>query len=72
MRHQVVSEKLTKKQAAERLNCSTGHIDNLIAEGRLAAAKIGRLVRIDSVDVERLFDSNRIDRGARPDILCQR
>lgn len=44
---------LTIEQTATRLNCSPWTIRRLIARGELRASRIGRLIRIRPVDVER-------------------
>ena len=44
---------LTKKEAAEMLKCSLGHVSNAINSGELLAIRFGRrCVRISPMDVE--------------------
>ncbi|MFN7876437.1 MAG: helix-turn-helix domain-containing protein [Pirellula sp.] len=71
MKHQIVSEKLSIEQTAKVLNCSKVHVRNLISQGELPASKVGRLVRIDSADIDAMFAASRIDRGNNVEHLCQ-
>ena len=54
---------LTIKQAAERLQCSTGVIYRMIRAGQLAATRIGgrRALRIRSEWLDAALESTRVD-----------
>lgn len=57
----MTAELLTIDQAAERLNVSPAYVRRrLIFERRISYVKIGRHVRIDKVDLEKLIDRGRI------------
>jgi excisionase family DNA binding protein len=45
---------LTVKDAAGRLACSEAAIRKWIAQGRLRAVRVGRLVRVRPADLERM------------------
>jgi excisionase family DNA binding protein len=47
---------LTVKDAATRLACSEAAIRKWIAQGRLRAVRIGRLVRVRPADLERIVE----------------
>ena len=51
------SELLTVAEAASRLRVSTKTIRRVIARGGLHAVRIGRAVRIDPQEIERLIDA---------------
>ena len=60
---------LTVDQAAERLGTSPRFIRRLIAERRIAFAKLGKHVRIDSADLDAFVAAGRVatrDAGSRP------
>jgi len=50
---------MTKKQVAEFLQVSTRFVERLIAGDKLAALKVGRLVRIARSEVERFLKGGR-------------
>jgi len=39
-------------QVAEIISCSKGNVKNLITSGKLKSYKIGKLVRVEKVDLE--------------------
>jgi excisionase family DNA binding protein len=47
---------LTVKDAAQRLACSEAAIRKWIAQGRLRAVRVGRLVRVRPADLERMVE----------------
>ena len=47
---------ISTPKAAERLNISPNTIRKLIAAGRLTGYKVGRLVKVDSVEIEAYLD----------------
>ncbi|WP_018600276.1 helix-turn-helix domain-containing protein [Mycobacterium sp. 155] len=47
---------ISTKQAAEQLNVSPNTVRALIANGRFAGYKGGRLVKVDANEVERYID----------------
>ncbi len=51
---------LTVDQAAERLGTSPRFIRRLVAERRIAFAKLGKHVRIDSVDLDEFVAAGRV------------
>ena len=51
---------LTVDQAAERLGTSPRFIRRLIAERRIAFAKLGKHVRIDSADLDAFVAAGRL------------
>jgi excisionase family DNA binding protein len=51
---------LTVDQAAERLGTSPRFIRRLIAERRIAFAKLGKHVRIDSADLDAFVAAGRV------------
>jgi excisionase family DNA binding protein len=55
---------LTVEQAAERLGTSTRFVRRLIAERRIAYAKLGRHVRIAEADLIKFVAAGRIDASA--------
>jgi excisionase family DNA binding protein len=57
-----VTELLTTKQAAERLGCSEAAIRKWLAQRRVRAVRLGRLVRLRSADVERIATEGLPDR----------
>lgn len=44
---------LTVEQVAELLTCSVRHVRRELASGRLAGMRVGRLVRVDPVELAR-------------------
>ena len=50
---------LTVPQAAERFNVTVRWIRRAVFERRLAYVKVGRLVRIESAELERYIEANR-------------
>ena len=51
---------LTVDQAAERLGTSPRFIRRLVAERRIAFAKLGKHVRIDSTDLDAFVAAGRV------------
>jgi excisionase family DNA binding protein len=51
---------LTVDQAAERLGTSPRFIRRLIAERRIAFAKLGKHIRIDSADLDAFVAAGRV------------
>ena len=51
---------LTVDQAAERLGTSPRFIRRLVAERRIAFAKLGKHVRIDSADLDAFVAAGRV------------
>jgi excisionase family DNA binding protein len=45
---------LTRAEAARRLGCSVGTVDNMARDGRLRVTRIGRAVRIPLSELRRL------------------
>lgn len=52
---------LSVDEAAERLGTSPRFIRRLIAERRIAFTKIGRHVRLDTVDIEAFVAAGRVE-----------
>ncbi len=50
-------------QAAERLGTSQRFIRRLVAERRIAYAKLGKHVRIDSADLDAFVAAGRVEPG---------
>lgn len=50
---------LTVEQAAERLGTSVRFIRRLRAEGRIPVIKLGKHIRIDSIDLDLLIQAGR-------------
>jgi excisionase family DNA binding protein len=59
---------LTVEQAAERLGTSVRFVRRLIAERRIAYAKLGRHVRIAEADLINFVAAGRIEAGQYPDL----
>lgn len=59
MRQQEAGALLTVDQAAERLGTSVRFVRRLRAERRLPFVKLGKHLRIDSVDLEAFIDAHR-------------
>jgi excisionase family DNA binding protein len=53
---------LTVEEAAERLNVSVRNIRHQIFQRRIPVVKIGRLVRIEEVELEAFIDRGRVPR----------
>ena len=53
---------LTVQQAAKLLACSEAAIRKWIYQQRLPAVKIGRLVRVSMVDLDRFVDNTALDK----------
>ena len=53
-------EYLTRAQAARLLQVSPRTISNAVADGRLPARRIGRLVRFWRADIDRMMSNARI------------
>ncbi|MBL8676273.1 MAG: excisionase family DNA-binding protein [Alphaproteobacteria bacterium] len=54
--NQQINKFLTRMEAAEFLNISVRHLDRLIRNGTLRAIKLGRVVRISKVEIERTME----------------
>jgi excisionase family DNA binding protein len=54
---------LNVDQAAERLGTSPRFVRRLIAEHRIAYAKLGKHVRIDSADLDAFVAAGRVEPG---------
>jgi excisionase family DNA binding protein len=52
---------LSVEEAAERLGTSPRFIRRLIAERRIAFAKIGRHVRLDTADIDAFVAAGRVE-----------
>ena len=52
---------LTIEQAAERINMSVRYVRRLVAERRIAFHKLGRAVRIATVDLDELVAGGRVE-----------
>ncbi len=52
---------LSVEEAAERLGTSPRFIRRLIAERRIAFAKIGRHVRLDTTDIDAFVAAGRVE-----------
>jgi excisionase family DNA binding protein len=57
----MTSTLLTVEEAAERLNTTTRFIRRLIAERRIAFTRLGRHVRIASLDLDEFVDRGRVE-----------
>jgi excisionase family DNA binding protein len=57
---------LTTKEVAERLNVSVGRVQQLIAEGRLPATKIGQTNLVKESDLK-LVENRKIGRPKSKD-----
>ena len=62
---------LTVEEAAERLGTSTRFVRRLIFERRIAFVKVGRHVRIASIDLDAYIRAGRVEVGAIP-LLARR
>ena len=51
---------LTKRGAADLLGCCTRTVENLIAQGKLRAVKVGVAVRIDPIDLRAFIESAKV------------
>lgn len=60
---------LTVEEAAERLGTSPRFIRRLIAERRIAFTKLGRHVRIDTVDIDAFIAAGRVE-PQQPSAAC--
>ncbi len=52
---------LTVKDAAACLNTTERHLREMIYQRRVPFIKVGRLVRIDSGDLDKWIDSRRVE-----------
>lgn len=52
---------LTIAETAERLNTSDRHVRELIARRDLSYLKVGRLVRIDTDDLDAWLEAHRVE-----------
>lgn len=57
----MTSTLLTVDEAAERLNTTTRFIRRLIAERRIAFTRLGRHVRIATLDLDEFVDRGRVE-----------
>lgn len=55
---------LSTKEAARRLGITNRTLYRLIDEGKVAAYKFGRVIRLQETDVEAFIDSARIAPGS--------
>jgi excisionase family DNA binding protein len=56
-----VDRLLTVEEAADRLGTSVRFVRRLIAERRIAYVKVGRYVRIASVDLDEFVAAGRVE-----------
>lgn len=59
----VVDELLTIEEVADRFRTSQRFVRRLIAERRIAFTKVGKFVRIRTVDVEAFIAAGRVEPG---------
>jgi excisionase family DNA binding protein len=57
-----VTDLLSIKEASQQLSCSQAAIRKWLAQRRLRAVRLGRLVRLRSADVERIATEGLPDR----------
>jgi excisionase family DNA binding protein len=57
---------LTVKEAADQLGTSVRFIRRLIAERRIAYAKLGRHIRIAPADLDAFVAGGRVEAGSSP------
>lgn len=57
----IVEPPLTVAQAAEYLNVTERYIRRLVAERRVPYHKLGRLLRFQRADLERLLEESRVE-----------